>query len=175
MIRYRLQCGKGHGFEGWFRSSDDYDGQRKKRLVNCPTCGTTKVEKAIMAPSVVTSEQAVAARKSKAKRNRADTPAVASDVAAAPVLTVNDEQRAMMRKLRDLRDAMLKSSDYVGPRFAEEARRMHEDESVPERAIHGEATPDEVKSLEMCIRDSNRRRAYARKRWSHWRRWWRPA
>ena len=147
MIRYRLQCSEGHGFEGWFRSSDDYDGQRKRRLVTCPTCGTTKVEKAIMAPSVVTSEQAVAARKSKAKRNRADTPAVASDVAAAPVLTVNDEQRAMMRKLRDLRDAMLKSSDYVGPRFAEEARRMHEDESVPERAIHGEATPDEVKSL----------------------------
>ena len=146
MIRYRLQCGKGHAFEGWFRSSDDYDGQRKRRLVTCPACGTTKVEKAIMAPSVVTSEQAVAARKSKAKRPRAEASSPASET-SAPVLTVNEEQRALMRKLRELRDAMLKSSDYEGPRFAEEARRMHEDDSVPERAIHGEATPDEVKAL----------------------------
>ena len=146
MIRYRLQCGKGHAFEGWFRSSDDYDGQRKRRLVTCPTCGTTKVEKAIMAPSVVTSEQAVAARKSKAKRRRADASPPTSD-SPSPVLTVTDEQRDVMRKLRELRDAMLKTSDYVGSRFAEEARRMHEDDSVPERAIHGEATQEEVKSL----------------------------
>lgn len=145
MIRYRLQCDKGHAFEGWFRSSDDYDSQRERRLVTCPTCGRTKVEKAIMAPNVVTSEQATEARSKKARKSRSKPAAEAP--AATAMLTVNDEQRAVMRKLRELRDEMLKSSDYVGPRFAEEARRIHEDGTVSERGIHGEATPDEVRSL----------------------------
>ena len=52
MIRYALNCKKGHEFEAWFRSSADYDEQRSKKLVQCPSCATTNVEKAIMAPNI---------------------------------------------------------------------------------------------------------------------------
>jgi len=54
MIRYDLICQDDHSFEGWFSSSSDYDAQRKKRLVECPICGSAKIEKAIMAPNVAT-------------------------------------------------------------------------------------------------------------------------
>ena len=50
MIRYNLRCERGHTFESWFQSSASYDSQVKRKLVTCATCGTTKVEKAIMAP-----------------------------------------------------------------------------------------------------------------------------
>ncbi|MFM9941802.1 MAG: DUF1178 family protein [Hyphomicrobiaceae bacterium] len=153
MIRYNLQCDKGHAFEGWFRSSDDYDRQRKRRLVTCPSCGATKVEKAIMAPNVVTSEQAKSARRKKARELAVSQTAPASEptapVAAAGAgqsLAVTPEQREVLRRMRELRDQMLKASDYVGPKFAEEARRIH-DEDAPKRGIHGEASPDEVKAL----------------------------
>lgn len=150
MIRYSLQCDKGHAFEGWFRSSDDYDRQRKGRLVTCPSCGASKVEKAVMAPSVVTSEKAKTSRRKKAHEIAIAQAAVslpaADTTAMAQSLAVSPEQRAVLRRMRALRDEMLKTSDYVGPKFAEEARRLHE-EDAPKRGIHGEASPDEVKSL----------------------------
>jgi hypothetical protein len=146
MIRYSLQCEQGHAFEGWFRASDDYDRQHKRRLVICPSCGTTKVEKALMAPGIVTSEMAAAARRS---HPEAAPPAPASRPPpqhAAPSLIASPEQRELLRRMRALRDEVLKKSEYVGPRFAEEARKIH-DEVAPARGIHGQATPDEVKSL----------------------------
>ena len=154
MIKYQLTCAKNHGFEAWFRSSEDYDRQRKRRLVTCPSCGGSKVEKAIMAPSVVTSEKAKSARRKKAREIVAeqsaaavpDTVATTPSPPSAQSLTVGPEQREILKRMRALRDDMLKSSDYVGPRFAEEARKMHEDDA-PKRGIHGEASPDEVKSL----------------------------
>lgn len=146
MIRYQLQCAKGHAFEGWFRSSGDFDAQAKKRHVTCPTCGTAKVEKALMAPSVVTS-------KAKSKRQHpATTDDATSEAPAAapadtsPRLVATPEQREMLRQMREIRDQVLQKSDYVGPRFAEEARKIHSEET-PSRGIHGEATPAEVKSL----------------------------
>ncbi len=149
MIKYQLQCAKGHGFEGWFRSSDDYDRQRKRRLVTCPACGGTKVEKAIMAPSVVTSEKAKSARKKKAREIAVAHPEPAAPPSAPQPqgLSFTPEQREILGRMRKLRDEVLKSSDYVGPRFAEEARRIHEEAEPPTRGIHGEATPEEVKSL----------------------------
>lgn len=148
MIRYSLQCDKGHAFEGWFRSSDDYDRQRKRRLVTCPSCGATKVTKAIMAPNVVTSEKAKTSRRKKVREVAAVQQATAPPAEApSQSLAISPEQRELVRRMRVLRDEMLKSSDYVGPKFAEEARRLHGQEQTPERGIHGEASPDEVKSL----------------------------
>lgn len=149
MIKYQLQCAKGHGFEGWFRSSDDYDRQRKRRLVTCPSCGGTKVEKAVMAPSVVTSEKAKSSRRKKAREIAVAQPEAVPAPAPpqAQGLSFTPEQREILGRMRKLRDEMLKSSDYVGPRFAEEARRMHEESEPPKRGIHGEASPDEVKAL----------------------------
>ena len=159
MIRYQLTCPKSHAFEGWFASSGAFDVQAKKKLVTCPSCGSTKVTKALMAPNVVTSEQKAAAR----KKRRAELRGQPSDQPTAPVagagqgfdpgpagalpqIAPSPEQREAMRQLRKLRDAVLAKSDYVGPKFADEARRIQAGDT-PNRGIHGEASLDDVKSL----------------------------
>jgi len=142
MIKYQLKCGNDHAFEGWFGSSKAYDAQSKRKQVTCPVCGTSNVDKAIMSPRVA--------------RSRSRRPAETAEVATEqqPPATpanrsqhmLNGEQRKLLSTMRKLRDEMLAKSDYVGPRFAEEARRIHNEE-VPARGIHGEATPDEVAEL----------------------------
>lgn len=124
MIRYALACEAGHAFESWFASSNDFDIQSKRGLVSCPHCGTSRVEKQIMAPAV----------------KHAD-PEAARPVALA------DPRDAEMRKLmRAYRQFVETNAEHVGDRFAEEARKIHYGES-DERAIYGDATPSEVREL----------------------------
>jgi hypothetical protein len=139
MIRYQLNCAEGHTFEAWFSSSKGYDAQVQRKQVTCPVCGSSKVKKAIMAPRVA---------RSRSRKPVAAEPAPAPVPAAvpAPQHMLNGEQRALLAQMRKLRDEMLSKSDYVGPRFAEEARRIHNEEA-PARGIHGEATPEEVAEL----------------------------
>lgn len=139
MIRYQLNCAEGHTFEGWFSSSKGYDAQVKRKQVTCPVCGTADVKKAIMSPRVARSRS----RKSSAP---VKAPAAQPPAPAQPQHMLNGEQRKLLNQMRQLRDEMLSKSDYVGPRFAEEARRIHNEES-PTRGIHGEATPEEVAEL----------------------------
>jgi hypothetical protein len=122
MIRYNLRCERGHAFESWFQSSQAYESQEKRKLVNCPSCGSAKVERAIMAPQIV----------SKKSRDR-----------AAPVMAQDHELRA---KLRELRDHIVKNADNVGERFPNEARKMHYGD-IEHRPIYGEASPEEARSL----------------------------
>jgi hypothetical protein len=148
MIRYKLACPKSHEFEVWFPSSDACEAQIARKLVACPTCGSTKVSKALMAPSVVTSE-----RKAKRPARKSRQPAAASagepqaptaNTVAAQMLS--GPQREMLQQLREMRDKILADTEYVGPRFAEEARKIHSEEA-PGRGIYGEATAEEVKEL----------------------------
>lgn len=141
MIRYRLQCAKSHTFEAWFSSSDGFETQAGKGLVACPRCGSVKVAKALMAPSVVTSERKTAIR---SRRRKAAEPAANSATPPGPMF--NGPQREMLRQLRELRDKVLADAEYVGPRFADEARKIHNEEA-PIRGIYGEASPAEVKDL----------------------------
>lgn len=138
MIRYQLKCRKGHQFEAWFRSSDDFDAQAKRKHVACPTCGSTSVSKAIMAPSV--------AKSTRSRKSAPDHPAAPAGAGSETVQLANTEQRQMTAMMRALRDEVLAQSEYVGPRFAEEARRIHNEET-PARGIYGEATRDEVREL----------------------------
>lgn len=149
MIRYRLACPKSHEFEAWFPSSEACDKQIAKKLVACPTCGATKVAKALMAPNVVTSEKK--AKRSRRPRNPAPEPVV--EAPAAPVAAqdagqsmLSPAQREMLRKLKDMRDKVLADAEYVGPRFADEARKIHHEEA-PGRGIYGEASSEEVEEL----------------------------
>lgn len=119
MIRFSLHCDHDHDFEGWFRNNDDFDKQVEKQLVACPVCGSQKVEKALMAPSLTTGRQ---------KEKIA--------VAMSKMVT---ELKEMTKKVRE-------NADYVGSDFAEEARKIHFGE-VEKRGIYGEATGEEVKSL----------------------------
>jgi len=145
MIRYRLTCQKGHEFEAWFPSSEACDKQIKKKLVACPTCESTRVTKALMAPSVVTSERKTRRRKG----SRTETPANASAQTTAGSSTsqmLTGPQREILQQLKAMRDKVLAEAEYVGPRFAEEARKIHNEET-PGRGIYGEATADEIKEL----------------------------
>lgn len=128
MIRYDLKCDKGHAFDSWFQSAAAYDRLRAAGHVACPDCGSQAVDKALMAPAVAV----------KAK----DTAALAS----APDRPLSAPRDARAEALAALRREIEANSEYVGLGFTAEARRMHAGEA-PERAIHGEARPEEAKKL----------------------------
>jgi len=123
VITYSLACENQHKFDAWFRSAEAYDEQHGQGIVNCPVCGSAKVEKALMAPAV--------------SRSRSDKVSVSQ---GHPLQgEIRDFLRAMRKKVTS-------EADYVGDRFAEEARKIHYRETDP-RGIYGEATRDEVASL----------------------------
>ena len=134
MIRYRLKCEKRHEFEAWFSNSTAFDKQAKRGLVSCPKCGTSKVEKALMTPGI--------AKGLKRKRTR-KAPAPQPDPQHTHRLAAHGELMGAMRKLRAEIEG---KSEYVGPRFSEEARKIHYEEA-PQRGIYGEASHEEAKAL----------------------------
>jgi hypothetical protein len=140
MIRYNLRCERGHAFESWFQSSQAYETQEKRKLVNCPSCGSAKVERAIMAPQIV----------SKKSRDRAAPAPAAADAttSASPASTplMMAQERELRAKLKELRDHIVKNADNVGERFPNEARKMHYGD-IEHRPIYGEASPEEARSL----------------------------
>jgi hypothetical protein len=139
MIRYNLHCERGHAFESWFQSSSAYDSQVKRKLVSCPGCGSVKVQKAIMAPQIVSGR--------KRQETAAAPTSEPTDVAApAPASLMMAQERELRAKLKELRDHIVKSADNVGERFPTEARKMHYGE-IEHRPIYGEASPDEARSL----------------------------
>ena len=137
MIRYNLRCEKGHAFESWFQSSAAYETQEKRRLVSCPSCGSVKVERAIMAPQIVT-------KKGREQAAPAPTPAEATGPESTPLLMA--QERELRAKLKELRDHIVKNADNVGERFPNEARKMHYGD-IEHRPIYGEASPDEARAL----------------------------
>jgi hypothetical protein len=145
MIRYSLACERGHAFESWFASSSAYDKQAKRGLVACPVCGSTKVEKAIMAPRLARSDKAIDVP----APAPAATPAPAAAPApqgAEPVAMISPQERELRTKLKELRDHLVKNSENVGRTFPEQARKMHYGE-IEHRSIYGEASPQEAKEL----------------------------
>ncbi|BCP55109.1 hypothetical protein K32_37260 [Kaistia sp. 32K] len=126
MIRYNLVCVAGHDFESWFRDAGAFDKAAAAHAVSCPQCGTTDVVKALMAPSVAT------ARKREA--------------AALAVASPDPRQVVMVEMMRQLRRHVTENADYVGDKFAEEARKIHYQETEA-RGIYGEASPEEARSL----------------------------
>jgi hypothetical protein len=137
MIRYSLRCQKDHAFEAWFRSSADYDKQSADNGVPCPICGDHRIVKAPMAPSIGR------AGKDKGAPAQGASPAVAEEKVQ---LAADPRQQALIQAMRELRKKIVEGSDYVGDKFAEEARKIHYKETEP-RGIYGEATPEEAEKL----------------------------
>jgi hypothetical protein len=133
MIVYDLTCNKGHVFEAWFKDSAAYDKQEKKKQLTCAVCGSSKVRKALMAPRLA--------------GTRDDSPADGEQQAAS---YANDPKVAkaieLMKELAKLRRHVEDNADYVGDKFAEEARKIHYGEKE-RRNIYGEATSSEAEEL----------------------------
>ena len=146
-----LRCSFGHHFEGWFASQDDYQSQLDRALLECPMCGDKSVQRLPSAPHVVTSSSRALAPRGESETPARDGPAGGGLPAKTPITPppaqprvdqVGGLQSAMLRAVQHI----ISHTDDVGPRFAEEARRMHYGET-DERPIRGQATSDEAKAL----------------------------
>jgi len=154
MIRYTLVCNERHEFESWFTNSAAYDKQARRGLVACPLCGSSKVEKALMTPRLgradtPSSQEAAPAhpRPPQAGEGREGeaAPAAAAKM-PTPVAMISPQEQEFRQKLRELRDHLVKNAENVGPRFPEEARKMHYGEAE-HRSIYGVASPKDAKAL----------------------------
>jgi hypothetical protein len=135
MIVFNLQCAKKHGFESWFKDGAAFERQAKRGLVECPYCGSNKVEKALMAPRL---------SGTKKSRKRADAPenlpaALGPDPATAKAAELH-------RQMAELRQHIEKNFDPVGDKFAEEARKIHYGE-IEKRNIYGQTSAQEAQEL----------------------------
>lgn len=126
MIKYALACAGGHAFDSWFPDSAAYEKQRKRGFVACPECGSTRVDKAIMAPAVLGGERAA--------------------LEAAPEIVVDDRHVRAREFFRRVRREIEANTDDVGAAFPQVARAIHLGEE-PERGIRGRASPAEARSL----------------------------
>lgn len=134
MIKYSLVCDTGHEFDGWFKNSAAFDTQSAHEQVVCPSCGSHEVSKAIMAPAVAHRTGRVEPQANVPSQGHGASPHAYMPASLADVV-------------RWIRAEVEKRAEYVGPRFAEEARKIHYEES-PERGIYGEATPQDVAELD---------------------------
>jgi len=145
MIHYQLRCSQQHEFDGWFQSSTVFEKQAKAGFVECPLCGDVKVTRALMAPAVSTRDAAPPVPPEHAPAPKPAPPA--SVPAPAPGTAVSGPMPAHIRAmLQRMRAEVEKHCDYVGPTFADEARKMHRGESE-HRGIYGETTPAEAEAL----------------------------
>jgi hypothetical protein len=117
MILFTLRCAHGHEFEGWFCDGDGFETQQKAGEIACPECGNTAIEKAVMAPRLARSRE-------------------------VPAITPAQFRAALVEMRRQIET----HCDYVGNRFAEEARRIHYGEIDP-HGIYGEASQEESREL----------------------------
>jgi hypothetical protein len=125
VIAYSLRCHKGHEFDGWFRDSATFDHQSGSGDLSCPSCNSVRIEKAIMAPAISGTKKNMRSKSTEAK---------------------STEARQMRQFATGLRKYVQENADYVGPKFAEEARKIHYGET-PDRHIYGEATHKEAREL----------------------------
>ena len=125
MIQFSLRCSNDHRFDSWFQSSEAYDKLERAGMVSCAICGVTSVSKAVMAPRL--------------RPARDDTPPAPRPATAAAQPTPEQALAALKQHIEA-------HSDYVGQDFAREARAIH-DGTAPDRAIYGEARPEDARRL----------------------------
>lgn len=143
MIRYALKCPEGHMFESWFQSAQAYEKLAAGGMVACAVCGAGGVEKALMAPVIGHAERA---RGTAPAPEPAPVAHPAAHPVAAPERPLSAPRSPAEQAMAELRRKIEESSEYVGKSFATEARAIHEG-TAPERAIYGEARPEEARKL----------------------------
>jgi hypothetical protein len=139
MIHYQLQCSQAHGFDGWFKDSASFEKQAKRGLIECPECGATEVERALMAP-------ALARRDTTPVPAPAPVPPAEASAPAPEKIAGGRLPSQMLAALQRMRAEVEKNCDYVGPAFADRARAMHRGDTEP-KSIYGETTEEQAESL----------------------------
>lgn len=135
MIQFALKCDQDHRFDSWFQSAAAFDKLVAAGMTTCPVCGSSTVEKTLMAPTV------------QPGRKKASAPAEADTKPKEPTAGPLSEAKSDMEKaMAEMRRQVEENSEYVGMNFAAEARDIHNGDA-PNRAIYGEAKPDEAKKL----------------------------
>jgi hypothetical protein len=138
MILFELRCQKDHHFEGWFRDGKGFETQTKAGKLVCPVCGNRRIEKALMAPRI-----GKGARTKSAKSETANLTVPSP----APVPPAQPAEMKAVQMLREMRKQIEANCDYVGPGFAEEARKIHYGEAEA-RGIYGETSAEEAEALD---------------------------
>lgn len=142
MIRFSLVCEDEHPFEGWFKSNAGFDRQAAANAIECPTCGSTRVRKALMAPAI--------AKGRRGDDERAAPVAGSGTAAASPPAPAEPPSSAQFvaaaHFVRALHKYVEVNFENVGKRFSEEARRIHYGETE-ERGIYGQASREDIESL----------------------------
>ena len=126
MILFDLQCDKKHKFECWFASTANYEKQLENKMIVCPYCNSTKIEKSVMAPNINTKGSSKNSKKNNKKKI---------------------ERNNLENQIKKFREYIEKNTDNVGKNFAEEARKIYYGETKS-RPIRGESTEKEVQELE---------------------------
>lgn len=138
MIHYQLRCEQDHSFDGWYKDSAAFEKLAGAGLIECPVCGGTQVERALMAPAIGKGREAAAPPQAVAPQPEAGK---AGQAAAGPM------PAQVLALLQRMRAEVEKSCDYVGHEFADEARRIHRGESE-RRGIYGETSDGEAEALQ---------------------------
>lgn len=144
MIRYALVCDNAHEFESWFAGSSSFEEQARRGLVTCPACNSKHVERAIMAPNVARSDRGARKIEAEPEASAAAPPAISP--LATPAALIGDKEIALRQMLAELHKHVAENAEHVGPRFADEALKIHHGES-DSRPIYGEATADDARML----------------------------
>ncbi|HXY59521.1 MAG TPA: DUF1178 family protein [Methylocystis sp.] len=140
MIRYSLICARAHEFDAWFRDIANFDDQAAMGALSCPYCNSTEVQKGVMAPHVARSGRSTQGG------DGAEQKAPTAEASSATLPAPPDPHRELREKVRDFREKILESTEDVGERFPEEARKI-QDGDAPRRAIRGKASLAEAKAL----------------------------
>ena len=143
MIHYQLRCADNHRFDGWFKDSDAFDKQALAGFVECPTCGSSKVNRALMAPAIP--KKGRAARVKVVPAEPAPMPAT-PPAAPEPQALAGPVPAQLVALLQRVRAEVEQKCEYVGGEFAEEARKIHLGETKA-RGIYGEASAEEAEAL----------------------------
>ena len=125
MILFDLKCENNHTFEGWFASNSNYEEQLKKKMIVCPYCNSTKIQKSLMAPNINTKSNSKKSKKNNKKKLA---------------------QNNLENQIKKFRKYIEKNTDNVGKNFAEEARKIYYGETKS-RSIRGESTEKEAQEL----------------------------
>ena len=141
MIKYQLKCRSKictdeKEFEGWFKSIEAYEKQKQQRLINCPICGSDKVEKLLTAPSLKTNKNKTSDVKDKQSKNSENNETFLGNVDSDNIPTL----------LRTLKKEVQKNSTFVGNEFVSQVRSMKEGK-IKEKPIHGHGSDKEIKEL----------------------------